>query len=85
MYLEVLHYLLTNSEYPQHIHRRSEISSFLLGLIKVSLSPNPSLGALCCFSDLPHARCKVEDDQTLGPLALKASTIFEECPFLQAS
>ncbi len=51
MYLEVLHYLLTNSEYPQHIHRRSEISSFLLGLIKVSLSPNPSLSALCCFSD----------------------------------
>jgi hypothetical protein len=51
MYLEVLHYLLTNSEYPQHIHRRSEISSFLLGLIKVSLSPNPSLGALCCFAD----------------------------------
>jgi hypothetical protein len=84
MYLEVLHYLLTNSEYPQHIHRRSEISSFLLGLIKVSLS-QPLFRSCVVLLTSHVARCKVEDDQTLGPLALKASTIFEECPFLQAS
>ena len=54
MYLEVLHYLLTNSESPQHIHRRSEISSFLLGLIKVSLSQSP-LNAPCVVFLTSHA------------------------------
>jgi hypothetical protein len=59
MYLEVLHFLLTNSEYPQHIHRQSEIASFLLGLIKVHLRLHFS-----CFLSISHASSAVQ----FGPL-----------------